>query len=56
MQIRMVRNFLGELLPGVPPRSHALSEVAELATLDHVRLEIGLLDERRFDGGMVYLH
>jgi len=23
---------------------------------DHVRLEVELLDERRFDGGMVYLH
>jgi dihydrofolate reductase len=23
---------------------------------DHVRLELELLDERRFDGGMVYLH
>jgi dihydrofolate reductase len=23
---------------------------------DHVRLKLELLDERRFDGGMVYLH
>ena len=23
---------------------------------DHVRLEVDLLDERRFDGGMIYLH
>jgi dihydrofolate reductase len=23
---------------------------------DHIHLELELLDERRFDGGMVYLH